>query len=83
MTITGYYTCTATGALTDDSILTINGVDYPIPAMAKVGGRLGPRRLQEAYTAAGYRAATDYRSDLGYADDGRGTIQLVPLDAEA
>lgn len=82
MTIVGYvqgsHSPTMLGNLKDGGTITIEGVVYDIPDYAKVGGRLAPRRIKETLEVAGYRPATDYRSDLGEPNaDGVFEIRVV------
>lgn len=60
---------TMLGNLKDGGTITVEGVTYDIPDYAKVGGRLAPRRIIETLETAGYKPATDYRSDLGEPDE--------------
>ena len=59
MTTTAIVT-TTNGRLTADSTLTIDGVVYPIPERAMVGGVFAPRRIIEALRDAGYRPVDYY-----------------------
>jgi hypothetical protein len=69
---------TTLGNLKDGETIPIEGVVYDIPDYARVGGRLAPRRIRETLEAAGYRPATDYRSDLSEpGPDGVFEIRLV------